>query len=93
MQVANVGLYLSDLQFTKDGITDMLPNNEEFINFWKRRKAAGVIQDLLRYQTIPYQFLSDEKSQTWLDLELEKSKKIECLFEKSKEVEPREKER
>jgi hypothetical protein len=70
----------------------MLPSNEEFVNFWKRRKATGIIQDLLQYQTVLYRFLPDEKLQTWLDIELEKANEIEGLFEKSREVEPRVKE-
>jgi len=57
-----LGLYLSDLTFIEDGNPNYLiveHNNglvPNVINFEKMRKLASVIQDMILYQQIPYNF-------------------------------------
>ena len=48
------GVYLTTLTFINDGAGDKLSGN--MINFRKRQKAAEVIQDIKRWQAVPYNF-------------------------------------
>mmetsp|Transcript_3743 Transcript_3743/g.5679 ORF Transcript_3743/g.5679 Transcript_3743/m.5679 type:complete len:636 (+) Transcript_3743:1065-2972(+) len=51
------GLFLSDLVFIHDGNSDFLNDNENHINFQKRRHVANVIQEIQQYQLLPYDLL------------------------------------
>ena len=49
-----IGVFLTTLTFIQDGSKDILPGN--LVNFRKRQKAAEVIQDIKRWQAMPYNF-------------------------------------
>ncbi|PCH40158.1 ras GEF [Wolfiporia cocos MD-104 SS10] len=49
-----IGVYLTTLTFINDGAEDKLAGN--MINFRKRQKAAEVIQDIKRWQSMPYNY-------------------------------------
>nr|VWO94819.1 Guanyl nucleotide exchange factor Sql2 [Ganoderma boninense] len=49
-----IGVYLTTLTFINDGADDKLAGN--MINFRKRQKAAEVIQDIKRWQAVPFNF-------------------------------------
>ncbi|KAH8100994.1 ras guanine nucleotide exchange factor domain-containing protein [Cristinia sonorae] len=51
------GRYLSTLTFINDGAKDNLSKGQ-MINFRKRQKAAGVIRDIKKWQSRPYNFQS-----------------------------------
>lgn len=48
------GIYLTDLTFIGDGNADTLNGN--MVNFRKRQRVAEIIQEIKRYQSIPYNF-------------------------------------
>ena len=48
------GTYLTTLTFINDGAEDKVAGH--MINFRKRQKAAEVIQDIKRWQAMPYNF-------------------------------------
>jgi son of sevenless len=48
-----IGMYLTDLTFMEEGISN---NTGDLINFSKRWKVAAVIQDIQQYQQAPYHF-------------------------------------
>ena len=49
---AITGTYLTTLTFINDGAGDKVSGN--MVNFRKRQKAAEVIQDIKRWQAMPY---------------------------------------
>eukprot|EP01121_Diplochlamys_sp_Union-15-3_P001341 TRINITY_DN11168_c0_g1_i1.p1 TRINITY_DN11168_c0_g1~~TRINITY_DN11168_c0_g1_i1.p1 ORF type:complete len:471 (-),score=56.73 TRINITY_DN11168_c0_g1_i1:49-1263(-) len=51
--VPYLGIYLTDLTFVAEGNKDFIGDNK-LINFVKRRRYAHVIQDMTKYQLIPY---------------------------------------
>lgn len=49
-----IGVYLTTLTFINDGAEDKISG--QMVNFRKRQKAAEVIQDIKRWQAIPYSY-------------------------------------
>ncbi|KAF4617443.1 hypothetical protein D9613_005997 [Agrocybe pediades] len=49
-----IGVFLSTLQFIQDGNNDNLPGG--LVNFRKRQKASEVINDIKRWQALPFNF-------------------------------------
>lgn len=49
-----IGVYLTTLTFINDGAEDKLAG--QMVNFRKRQKAAEVIQDIKRWQAMPFNF-------------------------------------
>lgn len=88
-----LGLFLQDLTFIDDGNKDLLTVNQEgansvsLINFEKRISYAKVIQDVMLYQTVPYNFTVIPEIQSYFarfyPLDSEK------LYARSLLVEPR----
>ena len=51
-----IGVYLTTLTFINDGAEDKLSG--QMVNFRKRQKAAEVIQDIKRWQAMPFSLTS-----------------------------------
>eukprot|EP01104_Vermistella_antarctica_P018091 TRINITY_DN6594_c0_g1_i1.p1 TRINITY_DN6594_c0_g1~~TRINITY_DN6594_c0_g1_i1.p1 ORF type:complete len:1512 (+),score=324.59 TRINITY_DN6594_c0_g1_i1:100-4536(+) len=49
-----LGVYLTDLTFIEDGMSDSLGKNKDLINFHKRRAVSQVIAEVQQYQQTPY---------------------------------------
>jgi len=85
------GVYLTDLTFIEDGIPSVIKKTN-LINFAKRSKTAEVIRDIQQYQNVPYQFLSVPELQTYIRDNMAKAIDVHEMYEKSLQVEPRERE-
>ncbi|KAI8969264.1 ras guanine nucleotide exchange factor domain-containing protein [Mycotypha africana] len=84
-----LGIYLQDLTFIEDGNPDMLKKSNNLINFAKRQKAAEVIREIKQFQSPPYNFQYVPEIQVYIKMQLETSKDIDFLYERSLELEPR----
>lgn len=60
-----IGVYLTDLTFLELGNPDFLPDTH-FINFDKRRKVFNLIEQIQRYQRIPYALIAVSQIQDFL---------------------------
>ncbi|KAI8827072.1 ras guanine nucleotide exchange factor domain-containing protein [Fimicolochytrium jonesii] len=86
-----LGFYLTDLTFIEDGNSDMLrDHNAHLINFFKRMKTAGVIQEIQQYQNAPYVLMPVPELQTWLRSNMMVEVDDSDLYDKSLVLEPRE---
>ena len=85
-----LGVYLTDLTFIEDGITSLTPNG--LINFSKRAKTAEVIRDIQQYQSVPYLLHPVSELQDYILNNLQSASDVHDMYERSLEVEPRERE-
>lgn len=85
------GVYLTDLVFIEDGIPSVVKNTE-LINFAKRTKTAEVILDIQKYQNVPYTLNPVPELQTWILDHMRNAGDVHEMYNRSLEVEPRERE-
>ena len=81
-------MYLTDLTFIEDGNYDM---TNGLINFVKRQQVSQVISEIQQYQHTPYCLEPVEELQSWL-LSVDGYSENE-MFQRSLEIEPREKDK
>jgi hypothetical protein len=62
-----VGMYLTDLVYIEEGNPDFLRDEPTFVNFHKRTLAARVIEELYEWKKVPYNLVSVNIIQTYLD--------------------------
>lgn len=86
-----MGVYLTDLVFIEDGIPSVV-RNSELINFAKRTKTAEVIRDIQQYQNVPYGLKEVHELQTWILQQKDTAADVSDMYNRSLEVEPRERE-
>ncbi|ETN41940.1 uncharacterized protein HMPREF1541_03879 [Cyphellophora europaea CBS 101466] len=86
-----MGVYLTDLVFIEDGIASIVKNSE-LINFAKRTKTAEVIREIQQYQNVPYALNPVHELQTWILGQMGAAGDVSEMYERSLEVEPRERE-
>jgi hypothetical protein len=84
-----LGIYLQDLTFIEDGNPDYLKNNSKLINFAKQQKSAEVIREIKQFQSPPYILELIPELQEYIKLQLDNSRDIDFLYERSLELEPR----
>lgn len=82
-----VGTYLTDLVFIDEGNPDFLREEPSFINFAKRQQCARVIEQMTNFQHSPYNLLSLQIIQTYLETVHVLSE--DELYAESYKVEPR----
>lgn len=82
-----IGIYLTDFVFIEDGIPNQTPNG--MINFSKRSKIAGILQDIQQFQNTPYLLQPVPELQDYLGKGLESAKELNEMYERSMELEPR----
>ena len=85
------GVYLTDLTFIEDGIPSILKRTS-LINFGKRAKAAEVIRDIQQYQNVPYPLQPVPELQDYILSNMQAAGDVNEMYEKSLQVEPRERE-
>ncbi|RMD45059.1 hypothetical protein DV735_g220, partial [Chaetothyriales sp. CBS 134920] len=86
-----LGVFLTDLVFIEDGIPSVVKNSE-LINFTKRTKTAEVIREIQQYQTAPYPLNPVPELQNWILDNMRVAGEVHDKYNRSLEVEPREKE-
>ncbi|KAG1111903.1 hypothetical protein G6F42_014895 [Rhizopus arrhizus] len=84
-----LGIYLQDLTFIEDGNPDLLKKSSNLINFAKQQKAAEVIREIKQFQSPPYIFQVVPEIQDYINFQLETSRDVDFLYERSLELEPR----
>ncbi|KAI8646175.1 ras guanine nucleotide exchange factor domain-containing protein [Parasitella parasitica] len=84
-----LGIYLQDLTFIEDGNPDLLKKSSTLINFAKQQKAAEVIREIKQFQSPPYTFQIVPEIQDYINFQLETSRDVDFLYERSLELEPR----
>ncbi|KZZ95782.1 cell division control protein Cdc25 [Ascosphaera apis ARSEF 7405] len=89
-----LGIYLTDLIFTEDGIPSKTPENASHINFSKWRKTAAVIQEIQQFQNGTYQFQPVPELQEWILQQMHNAQdcSTKAAYDRSLEIEPRERE-
>lgn len=91
-----LGVFLTTLTFLQEGSGDFLPENKNLVNFRKRQKASEVIQDIMRWQSQPHNFLPLAAVLVYIEESLNALAESPTLAEKfwktSLELEPRERE-
>jgi son of sevenless-like protein len=87
-----LGVYLTDLTFIEDGNSDRLKTDERLINFSKRQMTADKIQEIMIYQSTPYNLTPVASIQKFIEENLIESRRDEELFDQSLRLEPRERE-
>ncbi|KAI5285285.1 hypothetical protein KEM54_000689 [Ascosphaera aggregata] len=87
-----LGIYLTDLIFTEDGIPSTADNS--MINFSKWRKTAAVIQEIQQFQNGTYQFQPVPELQEWILQQMREAQdcSTKAAYDRSLEIEPRERE-
>jgi len=85
-----IGVYLTLLTFIQDGSKDILVKEGNLINFGKRQKSADVINEIKRYQALPYNLTSVESICAVIDEGLMTDKTPDHLWDLSLSLEPRE---
>ncbi|KAF2075763.1 hypothetical protein CYY_002945 [Polysphondylium violaceum] len=61
-----LGVYLTHLTFIEDGMKNTLNNQDDLINFEKRRKISVVIREIKQYQQQPYHLNVEETTINYL---------------------------
>lgn len=61
-----LGVYLTHLTFIEDGMKNTLNNQDDLINFEKRRKISVVIREIKQYQQQPYHLNIEETTINYL---------------------------
>ncbi|KAG2234546.1 hypothetical protein INT48_007359 [Thamnidium elegans] len=84
-----LGIYLQDLTFIEDGNPDLLKKSSSLINFAKQQKSAEVIREIKQFQSPPYIFHIVPEIQEFIKFQLETSRDVDFLYERSLELEPR----
>ncbi|KAG2202213.1 hypothetical protein INT47_002132 [Mucor saturninus] len=84
-----LGIYLQDLTFIEDGNPDLLKKSSNLINFAKQQKSAEVIREIKQFQSPPYIFHVVPEIQDFIKFQLETSRDVDFLYERSLELEPR----
>ncbi|KAG9018074.1 hypothetical protein FRB90_012370 [Tulasnella sp. 427] len=91
-----LGLYLTDLTFCREGNPSTRPSpldeNRPLINFIKYYRLARIVQDVQRFQTMPYNLQAVPEIQKYLNNVIEKSKNtgdLQDLYRRSLVLEPR----
>lgn len=87
-----LGVYLTDLTFIEDGNTDRLRTDDRLINFSKRQMTAEKIQEIMIYQSTPYNLTPVPGLQKFIEENLIEARSDDELFEQSLRLEPRERE-
>lgn len=87
-----LGVYLTDLTFIEDGNTDKLRNDDRLINISKRQMTAEKIQEIMIYQSTPYNLTPVPGIQKFIEENLIEARSDDELFEQSLRLEPRERE-
>ncbi|KAI5290225.1 hypothetical protein KEM52_000528 [Ascosphaera acerosa] len=93
-----LGIYLTDLIFTEDGIASRpdVPSapDVKWINFSKWRKTAAVIQEIQQFQNGTYQFQPVPELQEWIMQQMRDAQdcSTKAAYDRSLEIEPRERE-
>lgn len=85
-----LGIYLQDLTFIEDGNADYIQKSAGLINFAKRAKTAEVIREINQFQNAPYIFTHIPELQAFIKTNLEGSRDVDKLYERSLQIEPRE---
>ncbi|KAI7877714.1 ras GEF [Lichtheimia hyalospora FSU 10163] len=85
-----LGIYLQDLTFIEDGNADYIQKSAGLINFAKRAKTAEVIREINQFQNAPYIFTHIPELQTFIKTNLEGSRDVDMLYQRSLQIEPRE---
>ena len=86
-----LGVYLTDLTFIEDGIPSVIKRTN-LINFAKRAKTAEVIRDIQQYQNVPYPLKLVQDLQDYIINNMQAAGDVHEMYEKSLQVEPRERE-
>jgi son of sevenless len=86
-----MGVYFTDLVFIEDGIASIMKNSD-LINFAKRTKTAEVIREIQQYQNVPFALNPVHELQTWLLEQMEAAPAVNEMYDRSLQVEPRERE-
>ena len=82
---------MTDLTFIEDGIPSLIKRTDR-INFAKRAKTADVIRDIQQYQNVPYPLKSVGDLQDYILSNMQAAGDVHEMYEKSLQVEPRERE-
>ncbi|MCJ1281548.1 hypothetical protein MMC26_000868 [Xylographa opegraphella] len=85
------GVYLTDLTFIEDGIPSVIKRSN-YINFAKRAKTAEVINDIQKYQNVPYPLQPVPELQDYILSNMQAAGDVHEMYDKSLSVEPRERE-
>jgi son of sevenless-like protein len=85
------GVYLTDLTFIEDGIPSIIKKSA-LINFAKRAKTAEVIRDIQQYQNVPYPLQPVPELQEYILSNMQAAGDVHEMYERSLQVEPRERE-
>lgn len=85
------GVYLTDLTFIEDGIPSVIKKTN-MINFAKRAKTAEVISDIRQYQNVAYSLQPVPELQDYILSNMQAAKDVHEMYEKSLQIEPRERE-
>jgi son of sevenless-like protein len=87
----NSGVYLTDLTFIEDGIPSVIKKTN-LINFAKRAKTAEVIRDIQQYQNVAYSLQPVPELQDYILSNMQAAGDVHEMYEKSLQIEPRERE-
>lgn len=79
------------MTFIEDGIPSVIKRTN-LINFAKRAKTAEVIRDIQQYQNVPYPLKLVQDLQDYILNNMQAAGDVHEMYEKSLQVEPRERE-
>ncbi|RDA87530.1 hypothetical protein CP532_1635 [Ophiocordyceps camponoti-leonardi (nom. inval.)] len=85
------GVYLTDLTFIEDGIPSIIKKTN-LINFAKRAKTAEVIRDIQQYQNVGYSLQPVHELQDYILSNMQAAGDVHEMYDKSLQIEPRERE-
>ncbi|KAK4214542.1 ras guanine nucleotide exchange factor domain-containing protein [Rhypophila decipiens] len=85
------GVYLTDLTFIEDGIPSIIKKTN-LINFAKRAKTAEVIRDIQQYQNVAYSLQPVPELQDYILSNMQAAGDVHEMYDKSLQIEPRERE-
>ncbi|KAG5925911.1 hypothetical protein E4U42_003818 [Claviceps africana] len=85
------GVYLTDLTFIEDGIPSTIKKTN-LVNFAKRAKTAEVIRDIQQYQNVGYSLQPVPELQDYILSNMHAAGDVHEMYDKSLQVEPRERE-
>ncbi|AEO68966.1 534c7d71-9a7e-4081-a468-76549fb1a145 [Thermothielavioides terrestris] len=85
------GVYLTDLTFIEDGIPSVIKKTN-LINFAKRAKTAEVIRDIQQYQNVVYSLQPVPELQDYILSNMQAAGDVHEMYDKSLQIEPRERE-
>lgn len=82
---------MTDLTFIEDGIPSIIKKTN-LINFAKRAKTAEVIRDIQQYQNVPFALAPVNELQEYILKNMQSAGDVHEMYERSLQVEPRERE-